>query len=87
VSDSVRNPTENAIEIVHDFFVLESQNPVSVPFQMLGSCSIVVEPTRVDFTVDLNDESVCWTAEVDDVRPQWMLTTELQTAEALSPEG
>ena len=67
--------------LVDHLVIRKTDDAITVIFELLGSTRIVFSLVLMDLSIYLNDQSDFGTAEVNDIRTQWMLATELQTGE------
>ncbi len=61
--------------------VAEAYDVIAVVFDLFRTSRVVFSLVLMDLSIYLNDQSDFGTAEVNDIRTQWMLATELQTGE------
>jgi len=73
------NALQNRIEVGEHFLVVKAQYPIAVRVQMFGAALIVIGLLLVHAAVHFNDETMVGAAEVEDVRPDRVLTPELDS--------
>jgi len=66
----------DAIEIVHDLIVGESDHPVAKVLEVFCPHVVLLLSSFVNWPVDLNDQAEVWAAEVQDECAQRVLTSE-----------
>lgn len=82
---SSSNRAQYISETVDHLFVAESKHLATVLLQVFGSSLVVLLLFLVMCSVDLDDEAVLRTAEVEDVWTDGILATELETVEPTAP--
>jgi hypothetical protein len=76
------NRLEHAVGIGEDFVVPEAQNAISLGREQCSTPRIAVALDRMLTAVELDDQATLGTAEVDDERPDRMLTPDLDAHES-----
>ena len=73
-------------QVVVDLINGDAQDPVAESFEVVIAFGVIFALLLVNRSVDLDDEARPWTCEIDDVRPDGMLPTELPAVEPVVPE-
>ena len=84
---SCADPCQDGRQVGQHLVVAETNQPIAVLMQHLGTCHVTLCLEFVNISVYLDDQAYGWTVEIEDECPNRVLTSEPKTGKATFPKG
>src|ERR1700732_4270773 len=85
-STRLKHGAQDRVEIVQDIIVADAQHPIARRFKVRLSRAVVGRAPDMAVSVELDDDSVIETSEVDNLGADWILSSHFELRRTAGPQ-